>query len=34
MSARAEEEERVGARGEYPVILSCILMCPSGCLVG
>ena len=23
MSARADEEERVRARGEYPVILSC-----------
>ena len=23
MSARAEEEERVGPGGEYPVVLSC-----------
>ena len=23
MSARADEEERVGARGEYSVVLSC-----------
>ena len=34
MSVRADEEERVRARGEYHVVLSCILMCPNGCLVG